>query len=71
MNVFNSPTCPYDMVLGIDFLQVIGMNFDYELDVIQWLKTIMDMKNVHEFNNLTNIEDTGLQPNDSACLNQL
>ena len=43
-NVFHSTTCPYDVILGIDFLQAIGMKFDFNNDVIQWLDIIVDMK---------------------------
>lgn len=58
-------------MLGINFIQVIGMNFDFDYDVIQWLNIIVDMKNVQEFKNFLNIEDIGLQPKDAIYLNQL
>ena len=45
-NVFHSPMCPYNVILGTDFLQAIGMKFDYEHYVISWLDIIVDMKNV-------------------------
>ena len=28
-NIFHSPSCPYDVILVTDFLQAIGMKFDY------------------------------------------
>ena len=43
-NVFYSTSCPYDVILGTDFLQAIGMKFDYQHDVIQWLDVIVDMR---------------------------
>ena len=47
------------------------MKFDYKHDVIQWLDTIVDMKNVLDFKNFLNVENIGLQPKDSIYLNQL
>ena len=70
-NVFHSPTCPYDVILGVDFLQAIGMKFDFNNDVIQWLDIIVDMKNVREFKNFLNIEEIGLQPEDAVYLSYL
>ena len=43
-NIFHLPTCSYDVILGSDFLQAIGIRFDDEYDVIQWLDIIVDMK---------------------------
>ena len=41
-NVFHSPSCPYDVILGTDFLQAIGMKFDYQHDVVHInIKTIV------------------------------
>ena len=71
VNVFHSPTCPYDVILGIDFLQENGMKFDFNNDVIQWLDIIVDMKNVWEFKNFLNIKEIGLQPEDAVYLNHL
>ena len=47
--VFDSHDCPYDVILGRDFLQTIGIKMDFQLDVIQWLDTIVDMKRIKQF----------------------
>ena len=38
-HVFNTPNCSYNIILGQDFLQVIGIKMDFELDTILWLDT--------------------------------
>ena len=70
-NVFHSPTCSYNVILGMDFLRAIGIKFNFDRDVIQWLDIIVDMKNVQEFKNFFNMEDIGPQPRDMEHLNQL
>ena len=55
--VFDSPHCPYDIILGQDFLQAIGIKMDFKLDTIQWLDTRVDMKNIKQFDNGANIEN--------------
>ena len=37
----------------------------------KWLDTIVDMKNVREYYNFLAIQDIGLQPHESAYLNEL
>ena len=54
-NVFHSPSCPYNVILGTDFLQAIGMKFDYQHDVIQWLDVIVDMKNARDYKNFLEV----------------
>ena len=53
-NIFNSSTCPYDIILGWDFLQQIGLKIDFLIDSIQWFNTILTMKNISEFRNSWN-----------------
>ena len=53
VTVFHSRSCPYDVILGTDFLQAIKMKFDYQYDVIQWLDVIVDMKNVRDYKNFS------------------
>lgn len=55
----------------MDFLCAIGMKFDFDRGVIQWLDIIVDMKNVQEFKNFLNMEDIGPQPKDMEYFNQL
>ena len=38
-HIFESPHCPYDIILGQDFLQAIGIKMDFQLDTIDWLDT--------------------------------
>ena len=45
-HIFDSPTCPYGVILGRDFLKAIGLKMDFENDCIQWLDTIIEMKNI-------------------------
>lgn len=71
VKVFHSSTCPYDVILGMEFLYAIRMKFGFKYDVIQCLDVIVDMKNIREFKNFLNVEDIGLQPLDTAYLNQL
>ena len=47
-HVFNSPNSPYNIILGKDFLQVIGIKMGFELDTILWLDTQVDMKNIKQ-----------------------
>ena len=53
-NVFNSPTCPYHIILGRDFSQQIGLKIYFLIDPIQWFNTILPMKNISEFRNSWN-----------------
>ena len=48
-HVFDSPNCPYDIIIGRDFLKAIGIKMDFELDTISWLDTRVDMKNIKQF----------------------
>jgi precorrin-2 methylase len=60
------------VILGRDFLQAIGLkNMDYKHDCMRWLDTIVVMKNIKQFENLSNVADIGFQPNDSIYLNNL
>ena len=56
-HVFDSPHYPYDIILGRDFLQAIGLKMDFELNTIQWLDTQVDMKNIKQLDNRTNMEN--------------
>ena len=38
-HIFESPHCPYDIIIGQDFLQVIGIKMDFHTNTIQWLDT--------------------------------
>ena len=47
--VFDSHDCPYDVILGRDFLQTIGIKIDFQLDVLQWLYMMVNMKKIKQF----------------------
>ena len=51
-HLFDSPTCPYDVILGRDFLKAIGLRMDFENECIQWLDTIIEMKNVRFYDGI-------------------
>lgn len=48
-HIFDSPHCPYNIILGRDFLQAIVINMDFEMDTIQWLYMRVNMKNIKQF----------------------
>ena len=58
-NVFHSLSYPYDVILETNFLQAIGMKFDYQHNVIQWLDVIVNMKNVCDYKNFLEVQDIG------------
>ena len=47
------------------------MKFDYQHDVIQWLDVIVDMKNVRDYKNFLDLQDTDMQPQNNLYLNDL
>ena len=71
-HLFNSPSCPYDIIFGCDFLRKIGLKMDFENNCVQWLDTLVDMKNIKFYDGLLrDVEDIGLQPNQSQYLHHL
>ena len=49
-HLFDSPSCPYNIILGYNFLQAIGRKMDFQNNIIQWLDTIVKMKNIQLYN---------------------
>ena len=47
--VFDSPNCPYDIILDQDFLHAIGIKMDFELNNISWMNMQVDIKNIKQF----------------------
>lgn len=47
--IFDSPKCTYDIIY---FLQAIDLKMDFANDYIQWLDTIVDMRNIKCFENI-------------------
>ena len=63
-SVFDSPTCPYDIILGRDFLRSIGLMIDFQTDTIVWLDERIDMKSINSIRNKLAMDDIGPQPDD-------
>ena len=37
VDVFNSPTCRYDLIIGRDILKTMGATIDFQRQIIHWL----------------------------------
>ena len=48
-SVFDSPTCPYDIILGRDFLRSIGLMIDFQTDTIVWLDERIERHEINQF----------------------
>ena len=53
MFVFNEH-CPYDVILGCDFLKKIGLKLDFESGIIEWMDDKVAMKDRHHWNDPVN-----------------
>ena len=51
-HLFNSPTYPYNVILGRDFLKTIGLDIQFSNNRIKWLDTIVDMKHIKMYDHL-------------------
>ena len=67
VHVFDSPSCPYDCILGRDFLRSIGLLLDFQNDSVAWMDESIDMKTIQFVREKTidDVRDLGLQPNDN------
>lgn len=71
-HLFNSPSCPYNIIFRYNFLSQIGLKMDFENNCIQWFDTLVNMKNIKFYDGfLKDVEDIGLQPNQSQYLHHL
>ena len=43
-DVFNSPTCQYDVILGRDILKLMGLMIDFQQHTITWMGRTIPMK---------------------------
>ena len=60
--VFNSENCPYDIILGRDFMDGIGLDIQFSTGSIKWLDTIVDMKHISMYDHIKkDITDIGIQ----------
>lgn len=60
--VFDSENCPYDVILGRDFMDSVGLDIQFSTGSIKWLDTIVDMKHVSMYDHIKkNITDIGIQ----------
>ena len=49
VDVFHSPNCRYDMIIGRSELSAMGINFDYQAHTVTWLKQSIPMKSTTSF----------------------
>ena len=65
-SVFDSPTCPYDIILGRDFLRSIRLmiEFDFQTDTIVWLDERIYMKSINSVRNKLTMDVIGPQLDD-------
>ena len=62
--VFDSKNCPYDVILGRDFLKSIGLDIQFSTGSVKWLDTIVDMKHISMYDHIKqDISDIGIQAN--------
>ena len=67
--VFDSQKCPYDIILGRDFLDSIGLDIQFSTGSIKWLDTIIDMKHVLMYDQIKqDITDIGIQANNRQAM---
>ena len=60
--VFDSKNCPYDVILGRDFLKSIGLDIQFSTGSVKWLDTIVDMKQILMYDHIKqDITDIGIQ----------
>ena len=57
--VFDEP-CPYDIILGRDFMEKAGIDVLFSKGIITWLDRMIPMKTLNELNDVdTLLDDTG------------
>ena len=50
--VFESKNCPYDVILGRNFMDSISLDIQFSTGSIKWLDTIVDMKHISMYNHI-------------------
>ena len=67
--VFESKNCYYDVILGRDFMESIGLDIQFSTGSIKWLDTIVDMKHISMYDHIKNdITDIGIQANNRDAM---
>ena len=67
--VFDSENCHYDIILGRDFMESIGLDIQFSTGSIKWLDTIVDMKHISMYDHIKkDITDIGIQANNRDIL---
>jgi hypothetical protein len=69
--VFESSNCPYDVILGRDFLHSIGLDIQFSSNSVKWLDTIIDMKHISVFDHKSQsqkVQDIGIQADDREAM---
>ena len=60
--VFDSTKCPYNVILGRDFMNSIELDIQFSSDSVKWLNTIINMKHISMFDHVKqDITDIGIQ----------
>lgn len=58
-HVFDSPTCPYDIILGQDFLQSTGFDIHFFTDTMPWLYEKIDIQVLNRAHEIMNNPPNG------------
>ena len=67
--VFDSENCHYDIILGRDFMESIGLDIQFSTGSIKWLDTIVDMKHISMYDHIKqDITDIGIQANNRDAM---
>ena len=60
--VFESSNCLYDVILGRDFMNSIGLDIQFSSNSVKWLDTIIDIKHISVFDHKNqDVTDIGIQ----------
>ena len=67
--VFDSENCHYDIILGRDFMESIGLDIQFSTGSIKWLDTIVDMKHISMYDHIKkDITNIGIQANNRDAM---
>ena len=59
--VFDSKNCHYNVILGRDFMESMGLDIQFSTGSIKWLDTIVDMKHISIYDHIKeDITDIGI-----------
>ena len=70
-SLFYSHRCQYNIIFRCDFLHKTNMKFYFKQNIVDWMGASITMKPVIHYNMLANIEDIGLQLEDSLFISYI